>query len=74
MEGVENELLQIAYLTPLMFASMSPPVFDKVICTDASSVGGAMVATKFPTSFFDLYHHLILDMDSEGGRSSVLST
>jgi hypothetical protein len=58
-KSVKNELVQFAYLTPLMFASLSPPVFDKVICTDASSSGGAVVTTRFPRSFFDPFHDLI---------------
>ena len=58
-KSVKNELIQIAYLTPLMFASLSSPVFDKVICTDASSTGGAVVATRFPRAFFNPFHELL---------------
>lgn len=57
--SVKQELLLIAYLVPLMFADMSPPVFDKVMCTDASSTGGAVTVCDWPRSFFDPYHILI---------------
>ena len=54
--SVKHELLSIAYLTPLMFARLSPHVFKDLLCTDASSTGGAMVRAPMPKSFLPTLH------------------
>ena len=50
-DSVKQELLQMAYLTPLMFAHLTDSVYDHVLFTDASTTGAAVVSTKFPSSF-----------------------
>ena len=54
--SVRHEILSIAYLTPLMFARLSPHVVKDLLCTDASSVGGAMVRAPMPKSFLSTFH------------------
>jgi hypothetical protein len=54
--SVKHELLSVAYLTPLMFARLSPHVFKELLCTDASPIGGALVSAPMPKSFWSTLH------------------
>jgi hypothetical protein len=46
--SVRRELLLCLALMPLMCASLRAPLFSRIMCTDASTVGGAVVSTKVP--------------------------